>query len=146
MLKLVANDYFVSTLLANKAETLLEQYKAVKRKDILEASVATFQAADQSIDMMRWKQFGEQSKLFWREKTKKMYKAAIEACYLSNDITKAYYFFEKSRAVLLNDKLSELGAKRFIAANDRINEQQLRKKNYLIKSAIISNRRKPGRI
>ncbi len=74
---------------------------------------------------MRWKQYGEQSKLFWREKTKSMYEKALEACYLSNNIEKAYYFFEKSRAVLLNDKLSELGAKRFIAQIDRIKEKQL---------------------
>lgn len=138
MLKLVSNDYFVSTLLSNKGETLLAQYKIENKKEQLEAALATFQTADQSIDMMRWKQFGEQSKLFWREKTKKMYEMAIEASYLSGDIAKAYYFFEKSRAILLNDKLSELGAKRFLSATDRVKEQQLRKKISLLNQQLLS--------
>ena len=77
---------------------------------------------------MRWKQYGEQSKLFWREKTRKMYENAIEACYLSGDPQKAYYFFEKSRAVLLSDKLSELGAKKYIGQGDRLKEHELRMK------------------
>ncbi len=126
MLRLVANDYFVSTLLSNKGEALLAQYKKENRGDLLQAALTTYQTADKSVDLMRWKQSGEQSKLYWREKTKKMYENAIEVCYLLNDVEKAYYFFEKSRAVLLNDKLSELGAKEFIAPADRTKETQLR--------------------
>ena len=48
---------------------------------------------------------------FWRDKTRSLYENAIEACYLLNDPEKAFYFFEKSRAVLLNDQLNELGRK-----------------------------------
>jgi CHAT domain-containing protein/Tfp pilus assembly protein PilF len=126
LLKQVSNDYYVSTLLSNKGEALLSQYGVDKNKELLQAALHTFQAADEAVDLMRWKQYAEQSKLFWREKTRKMYELAIETCYLLNDAENAFYFFEKSRAVLLNDKLSELGAKRFIALADRTKEQQLR--------------------
>ncbi|HZG24321.1 MAG TPA: CHAT domain-containing tetratricopeptide repeat protein, partial [Chitinophagaceae bacterium] len=126
MLKLVANDYYISTLLSNKGEALLDQYRVEKNKELLHAALASFEAADKSVDLMRWKQYGDQSKLFWRGKTKSMYGNAIEVCYLLNDVEKAFYFFEKSRALLLNDKLSELGAKKFLSPSDNIKEQQLR--------------------
>lgn len=137
MLRLVANDYFVSILLSNKGEALLEQYKKEKNRELLKTALTTYQTADVAVDLMRWKQSGEQSKLYWREKTKKMYENAIEVCYLLNDSEKGYYFFEKSRAVLLTDKLSELGAKKFIAPGDRGREQQLRINLFSLKQQLL---------
>jgi CHAT domain-containing protein/tetratricopeptide (TPR) repeat protein len=110
MLRLVTNDYFVSTVLSNKAEALLEKYKITKRKDHLSAALQTYRLADKAVDLMRWKQYGEQSKLFWRQQTREMYGHALEACFLAQDANQAFFFMEKSRAVLLNDKLNELGA------------------------------------
>jgi CHAT domain-containing protein len=52
----------------------------------------------------------EQSKLYWRNETRKFFTNALEACYLSNDPKLALFFLEKSRAVLLNDQLNEIGA------------------------------------
>jgi CHAT domain-containing protein/tetratricopeptide (TPR) repeat protein len=102
----VANDYYVSTLLADKAESLLALYKKNLDKSLLKAALQTFLLADRSVDMMRWKQFGELSKLLWRSQTKEMYANAIAVCYLLDDTEKAFYFFEKSRSVLLNDQLN----------------------------------------
>jgi CHAT domain-containing protein/tetratricopeptide (TPR) repeat protein len=126
MLKRVVIDYFVFTLLSNKGEALLDLFQKENNREFLNVALNTFSAADKTVDLMRWKQYGDQSKLFWREKTKKMYEKAIETCYLLKDTEKAYYFFEKSRAVLLNDKLSELGARKYISDRDRLQEQQLR--------------------
>jgi CHAT domain-containing protein/tetratricopeptide (TPR) repeat protein len=125
-LKFVSNDYFVLTLLANKGETLIDLYRIQNDKSLLQAALKAYEAADQTIDLMRWKQQGELSKFFWRTKTKKIYEKAIEASYLSGSPEKAYFFFEKSRAVLLNDQLNELGAKKYIAPADRTREQALR--------------------
>lgn len=124
-LKLVANDYFVSTLLANKGESLLLQYKKGKDTTCLRNALLAYEAADRSVDAMRWKQAREESKLYWRQQTKAMYAQAIETCYELNDAEKAFYFFEKSRAVLLNDRLSELGARRFLPQAEQEKEQQL---------------------
>src|SRR5205809_3209004 len=63
-------------------------------------------------------QLGEQSKLYWRDKTRDLYSIALEACYLSGDSKLAFFFMEKSRAVLLNDKLNEIGASAHLSAAD----------------------------
>lgn len=121
MLKLVANDYYVYTLLANKGEALLELPPAALRY-----ALHTFEMADKAVDQMRRKQLGEGSKQYWREKTKAMYEKAIETCYRLKNPEKAFYFFEKSRAVLLNDKLSELGARKLLPVADAGREQTRR--------------------
>jgi CHAT domain-containing protein/tetratricopeptide (TPR) repeat protein len=102
----ISNDYYVSTLLANKAESLLALYKETTDKSLLQAALQTFLLASRSVDMMRWKQSGELSKLHWRTETKEMYENAIEVCYLLNDAENGFYFFEKSRSVLLSDQLN----------------------------------------
>ncbi|HTD39322.1 MAG TPA: tetratricopeptide repeat protein, partial [Mucilaginibacter sp.] len=101
MLRLIFNDFFASILLGNKGECLLNLYQKEHRPEVLNAALQTFLVADKTVDMMRWNQYAEQSKLFWRTKIKLMYENAIEVCYLLNDAKQAYYFFEKSRAVLL---------------------------------------------
>ena len=106
VLNQISNDYYVSTLLANKAESLLALYKQTGTKPLLYAALRTFLLSDRSIDMMRWKQSGELSKLLWRSQTKDMYENAIEVCYLLNDTENGFYFFEKSRSVLLDDQLN----------------------------------------
>jgi CHAT domain-containing protein len=126
MLKFVVNDYFVCTLLANKGESLLAYYKQQNKKEILINALNSFKVAMKVVDQMRWKQQGEQSKLYWREKTRKWYAYAIEICYLLKDTESAFYFFEKSRAVLLNDKLAEIGAKKYLNVADVQQEQALR--------------------
>src|SRR5690606_8838114 len=108
-LKLVANDYIAMALLGNKGEAYLDQYKANKNITLLHHALQTFKRTDDMIQQMRWNQNREQSKLFWRQKTRKWYEKAIEVCYLLGDAQSAFYFLEKSRAVLLNDKLNELG-------------------------------------
>jgi CHAT domain-containing protein len=77
---------------------------------------------------MRWEQTGSESKLFWRKKTRKIYENAIETCFLLKNYEKAFYFFEKSRAVLLNDKLNESGAKTSLSAVDKAQEVKLQSK------------------
>jgi hypothetical protein len=83
-------------LLSNKGEALLDQYRVEKNKELLHAALASFEAADKSVDLMRWKQYGDQSKLFWRGKTKSMYGNAIEVCYLLNDVEKPFIFSKKA--------------------------------------------------
>ncbi|HZH63801.1 MAG TPA: CHAT domain-containing protein, partial [Flavisolibacter sp.] len=74
---------------------------------------------------MRHEQTGEQSKLYWRSETREFFTNAIEACYEANDPSLALYFMEKSRAVLLNDKLAELGASAKLPAAEAAEEQRL---------------------
>lgn len=117
-------EYLLS-ILQDKALCWLEYYKATKNQSHLKNALSTYLLADKIIDFMRWEHSGNQSKLFWRNKTRSIYEQAIETCYLLKDYEKAFYFFEKSRAVLLNDKLNELGAKQALSEADRAKEIQL---------------------
>jgi CHAT domain-containing protein len=125
LLRLIFNNYVTSILLANKGECLLSLYKKEHRKQVLDAALETFVLADKTVDLMRWTQHGEQSKLFWRSNTKHMYENAIEVCYLLSDARQAYYFFEKSRAVLLNDRLSHATQWNQVSSQDRDAEKKV---------------------
>src|SRR4030095_15330151 len=57
--------------------------------------------------------------------TRRLYVQAIEACYLQKDIAGAFYFFEKSRAVVLNDQLAQ---QHWLSSADISKRVQLNKK------------------
>lgn len=106
----VSDKNFLSLLLANKAECLLNLYKQSGDKRYLNAALNTSLLTDSVITDMRHEQTGEQSKLYWRNETREFFTNAVEACYQAGNAGLAFYFMEKSRAVLLNDQLNELGA------------------------------------
>ncbi|CAG5000536.1 hypothetical protein DYBT9275_02483 [Dyadobacter sp. CECT 9275] len=97
------------------------------RKDLktVRDALIIFEYNDRLIDYMRREHSSNVSKLFWRKKTRDMYERAIEACYLLNDPVKAFYFFEKSRAVLLNDQLNELSARQQLSPAAKEKERSL---------------------
>ncbi|MDB5248412.1 MAG: hypothetical protein JWQ40_2806 [Segetibacter sp.] len=109
-LSAVGNKELALFILGNKTELLLHQYKNTGDKKYLSACLQTTLVTDTLITKTRHEQSGEQSKLYWRNKTREFFTHAMEACYLANNVELAFYFMEKSRAVLLNDKLNELGA------------------------------------
>jgi tetratricopeptide (TPR) repeat protein/CHAT domain-containing protein len=125
-LKAASNDNLVYMLLANKGESLLELFRTEGDTTLLQNAKSTFRLTDRMIDHMRWKQVGETSKLYWRNHTRICYENAIEVCYLLGDVDEGFFFFEKSRAVLLNDKLNELGAQKVLSASDLEKERNLR--------------------
>jgi CHAT domain-containing protein/tetratricopeptide (TPR) repeat protein len=80
----------------------------------LNNALATFLVADQLIDLMRQEHTVQESKLFWRSQTRPIYERALEICYQLEDEERAFYFLEKSKAVLLLDALVEDDAKSVI--------------------------------
>lgn len=125
-LQSVGNAYIPSALLWNKGDAFLGLYRMTHNTDDLSTAIAAYRMGDRMVDQMRWSQQGEQSKLFWRERTKQWYKSAVEASFLLDDPASVFYFMEKSRAVLLNDKLSELGATEQLPADEAKMERRLR--------------------
>ncbi len=97
-------------LLSNKAELLLSLYKQNGQKKYLYACLNTALLTDSIITQTRHQNLAEGSKLYWRDETREFFNCAIEASYLSDDVNSAFYFMEKSRAALLNDKWNELSA------------------------------------
>lgn len=113
-------------IIQNKADTWLEYYKDTKTKSHLTNALKTYALADSMIDFMRYEHAGEGSKLFWRQKTRAMYEKAIEACYLAGNTEQAFHFLEKSKAVLLADKVNELGANQQLSKVDTKSQRALR--------------------
>ena len=114
--------YYLTTL-TDKADTWLEYYQTTKQKENLRVALDTYLSADRLIDLMRFEHTGTQSKLYWRNKTHHLYVKAIETCFLLKDYEKAFYFFEKSKAVLLNDQLNGLSANQQLSATDLAQEK-----------------------
>jgi tetratricopeptide (TPR) repeat protein len=119
----IGNTDLLLVMLNNKTELLLHLYKSNGDKAYLNACLSTAAVMDSAIDQARREQTGEQSKLYWRNKMRSFFYNALEACYLAGDMSKAFHFMEKSRAVLLSDKLNELGASAHLPQAETAMEQ-----------------------
>ncbi|QHV95019.1 CHAT domain-containing protein [Spirosoma endbachense] len=127
IIRRAARKQYLLTIIQDKADTWLDFAKATNNnRQRLQFALDTYNVADQIIDFMRWEQTGQQSKLYWRQKTRGMYQRAIETCYLLGDTEQAFRFLEKSRAVMLADKLNELGAQQQLSTQQAADEQRLR--------------------
>jgi CHAT domain-containing protein len=125
MLSNVNIEYVINLLLDN-AYTYLIRFKQKQNAQDINHALRIYKTADRFMDKMKASQTELSSKLFWRMATRRLYEGAIESCYLSANTEDAFYFFEKSRAVLLNDQLrqQQLGDK-------DISEMAMQKKNIL---------------
>lgn len=119
------NKQLSVTALGNKTDDLLRFYKQTDRPEYLTACLQTALLTDSLITALRHEQTDEPSKLIWRARTREFYSNALEACWLAHDPTTAFFFMEKSRAVLLNDHLNELGASAYLPAGELARRQQL---------------------
>lgn len=120
------NSYINQLYLLNfeKAKTLKKFGESKNNISILNQSISSFLITSQLIDNMRREHQATESKYYWRNKTRPIYESAIETCLLLKDYEKAFYFFEKSRSVMLNDKLNEMGAKQKLSVEDQKKEME----------------------
>ena len=109
-LEIVGYKEVIFSFLFSKTELLLQLFKQTHNQLYLQACLQTAKTTDTLITKTRHENLRENSKLFWRNETRSFFNNVIEACYLAKDANKAFYFMEKSRAALLNDKWNELGA------------------------------------
>jgi tetratricopeptide (TPR) repeat protein len=121
----IGNKALIQTLFDSKTALLLRIYRQTGAIKWLNACLATALLNDSLIRDMRHEQLGEQSKLYWRNRTRDFYADALEACYFAHDDRLAFHFMEESRAVLLQDKLNELGANAYLPAGEAAKEERL---------------------
>jgi CHAT domain-containing protein len=117
--------HYLTSLIISKGDAYRKQYESSKRGNEIQKALRTYKDADKFLDRIKNEQTEENSKLFWRSDTRRLYENAIEASYLSGNTDDAFYFFEKSRAVLLNDQLNE---QHWLAGTDILKQTQLKKK------------------
>ena len=116
--------HYLTELVIDKGSALKHQYETIKRANLLNQALNVYKVADQLMDNMRLNQSELKSKLFWRTDSRRLYENAIDACYLLGNTKDAFYFFEKSRAALLNDQLSQ---QRWMGETDILKQTQLKK-------------------
>lgn len=97
----------VMRIFLDKADAFLDQYQFEKNKIYLGEALRIYKLSDRLLNYIKNDQFSGESKLHWRSYASRLYNHAIESAYLNRDNENAFYFFEKSRAVLLNDQLNE---------------------------------------
>lgn len=125
-LKAMGNKEMIQGLFSSKTELLLRMYRQTGDPRWLSACLQTALLTDSLIRDIRHEQMEEQSKLYWRDKTRGFFANALEACYLAHDDGLAFYFMEESRSVLLQDKLNELGAKAYLPPEEAAKGERLR--------------------
>ena len=115
---------YLTGMVLDKGATCLRKYKAMGSQQALSDAINIYEVTDHYFDKLKTFQSDIQSKLFWKSNNRRLYEQAIEACYISHRIEKAFYFFEKSRAVLLNDQINE---QRWMADTDIAKQAILKK-------------------
>jgi len=96
-------------LVLGKADALHYKYRAFRQEDDLQKAILAYRSADKLLNEIKTDQSFLQSKLFWRREAQHLYENAITASYNQKNADEAFYFFEKSRATLLQDQLNQLG-------------------------------------
>jgi len=120
----------VIKLVLDKADAHLEQYCHQNNAKVLREALSIYRTTDRLLNGIKRGQTELESKLFWRSYSRRLYEHAIEASLLENNPAVAFYFFEKSRAVLLNDQLNEESQ---ITDDDILKQAQLKKKILMLK-------------
>ena len=115
----------VLTIVLDKADMYLYQYHSTKNISYLDKALRIYKVADLLLNAIKTEQIVSESKLFWRQFVRRLYEHAIQTCFLKHDTENAFYFFEKSRAVLLGDQLNE---KKLVHSDNLIRLAQVKKK------------------
>ncbi|TKK67263.1 CHAT domain-containing protein [Ilyomonas limi] len=124
-LRKIEHKELVYNLLTQKTILLLQLFRQQQDAKYLTACLQTALLTDSVITHTRYELTNESSKLFWRNNTRQFFATAMEATYLAGDAKLAFYFMEKSRAVLLTDKLNELGALAHLPPSQAAKEEML---------------------
>jgi len=115
---------FLIKLMIERGETHIRRYKKIGESVDLLKAISIYTFTDKLLDRIKSRQYDLQSKLFWRADNRRLYENAIYACYLASKPEKGFYFFEKSRAVLLSDQLNE---QYFLKENEILRQSQEKK-------------------
>jgi CHAT domain-containing protein len=97
----------LTALFIDKGNAYFQLYKISGNRKWAGECLRIYKITDKLLDRIKSEQIDLESKLFWRADSRRLYEHAIDACYSYGNANDAFYFFEKSRAVLLNDQLNE---------------------------------------
>jgi len=123
-IKRIKKIHYLTGLIIDKGDAYRKQFEDTREPSRLSEAIRIYKIADQFLNKIKSEQTDIQSKLFWRSDSRRLYENAIDACFLGNNVSDAFYFFEKSRAVLLQDQLNE---QRWSGQDNILKQTQLEK-------------------
>ena len=124
---------YLTTLVIDKGDACLQQYNETRQTASLQNALNTYKIGVRLMERMKLEHSATGSKLFWSEASRRLYEHAIEACLAKEDMPEAFYFFEKSRAVLLGDELAQLQQ---LGRTDILLQTQLKKQILRMQSQV----------
>jgi CHAT domain-containing protein len=98
--------HYIIRLMIDFGDAYLKKYIQGKQAVDVQRALQIYKQASLFLNRINLQQFDLESKLFWRSENRRLYENAIDACYRQGNSADAFYFFEKSRAVLLNNELA----------------------------------------
>ena len=128
--------------LGKKAEVLADRYARDGKDEDAFVALHTLRSADNLIDIMRKNHSETNSKLFWRENTRHIYEQALSLAFATDKPADAFYYFEKSKSVLLLDAVSAAKARALIPSNLNAREIYLLQKYEAVREASTTDKRK----
>jgi CHAT domain-containing protein len=127
--------HYLTSLIIDKGDAFLKKYATDRQRGDAQRALEIYKVADHVLNRIKTEQSDLESKLFWRSDSRRLYEHAIDACYLQGNTKDAFYFFEKSRAVLLNDQLI---AQRYLGTEDILKEVQVKKEVIALERELAS--------
>ncbi|MBE7172742.1 MAG: CHAT domain-containing protein [Williamsia sp.] len=125
---------YLTGLLLDEADAYYKLYRERKNKAHIEKAISLYKITDKLLDRIKSEQQDVESKLFWRRDNHRLYEHAIEACdRVGGKLDEAFYFFEKSRATLLNDQLTE---QQFLGSSAMFKQAQLQTKIFQLQQQL----------
>lgn len=133
--------HYLTGLLIEQGNAWRKKYTLTHNMDDLRKAIDIYKEADRLVNRLKGEQANLNSKLFWRSNSHGLYEHALEACYTSGNMEDAFYFFEKSRAVLLNDQLTD---QRWMGEQDILQQTQAMKTINTLSRALDSKKLTPA--
>jgi CHAT domain-containing protein len=116
---------YLTAMLIDKGDACLKAFYHHHQQERLKEALQIYKVTDRLLDRIKAEQSELGSRLFWRKDSRRLYEHAIEASRQDHDMSNAFYFFEKGRAVLLSDLLNQQST---TSSDNMLTEAQLKKK------------------
>ena len=114
--------------LMDKAKAWQALYHQNNDQLLLSKALQAYKLADQLHDSMRLQQLSKQARNYWRGAAKKLYENALNISFILQDYEAAFFFFEKSKSILLLEALMAQETQQFLPAAMVEKEIQLQEK------------------
>ena len=126
---------YLVNLVVDKADGKQKQFDETLNREAIKEAIAVYRAGDQLLARISAEQSDFESKLFWRSATQHLYENAIQACFKIGDVADGFYFFERSRAVLLAEQLNQ---RKYLAENEILKLAELKKRIFQIRKDLLT--------